>query len=132
MKDPNPILFDEPALKNAITCAIMMSFVDGEIHEKEWDVIQSFIDQFWQEDFSDQYAFKAKVSRDIEMIFSKSESFQAKTIEMVETLAKDLNSAQKDIVLNLVGDVMAADGIMTLEESKLFATFMDKLGIRFG
>jgi len=48
----------------------------------------------------------------------------------VEDLIPDLTLPQKNLVLNLVGDVMVADGIMTLEESKLFAVFMDKMGLQ--
>ena len=49
---------------------------------------------------------------------------------MIDNLTGNLDSHQKNQVLNLIGDVMIADGIMNLDESKLFTTFMDKLGIR--
>ncbi len=123
-------LFDETTLKNIISSAVLMSSIDGEIHQKEWEIILSFVDQHWQDDYQDFKSHQQNIERDIGMIFQEKEKFQQKLNDLVEQLTTNLNSRQKNIVLNLVGEVMIADGIMTLEESKLFATFMDKLDIR--
>lgn len=123
-------LFDEDTLKNAISCAVLMSSIDGEIHEKEWQVIQSFVDKYWQEEYKAFSRFQVEIKKEIESVFKKEASFQAKLDHFAAKLTDDLDSEQKNIVLNLIGDVMVADGVMTLGESKLFSTLMEKLGIR--
>lgn len=123
-------LFDEETLKNIISCAVLMSSIDGEIHKDEWSIIQSFANRHWKTDYDSFSSFEKLVKTEIEAIFNEKEKFQMKLNELVRKLTGNLNSQQKNIVLNLVGEVMIADGIMTLEESKLFQTFMDKLGIR--
>ena len=123
-------LFDENTLKDAIACAVLMSSIDGEIHDTEWQVIQSFANKYWKDDYMDFNTFQGEITGKIESVFNEEETFQEKLNQFLEKLTGNLTSQQKNIVLNLVGDVMAADGIMTLDESKLFASLMDKLGIR--
>lgn len=125
-------LFDEKTLKNAISCAVLMSSIDGEIHRTEWQVIQEFAGKYWQEDYQDFSRFQDEITKEIETVFKDEESFQSRLDHFIHELTNDLNSEQKNLVLNLVGNVMVADGIMTLEESKLFSTLMEKLGIRIG
>ncbi len=122
--------FDEEALKNAITCALLMSSIDGEVHDKEWDIIQTFIDRHWKKEYQDFPKFKKVVEQELDAVLKDKESFQSSLNSLIEKLTLHLSSDQKNVLLNLVGDIMIADGIMTLEESKLFATFMEKLGIR--
>ncbi|MBU2645088.1 hypothetical protein KKI24_10300 [bacterium] len=127
-------VFNERSLKNAIYSAVLMSLIDGELHEKEWVVIQAFVDQHWREEYEDfdqyQRAIKEKIVREVESIISDPQLLKKKIETIVEELIPDLTLPQKNMVLNLVGDVMVADGIMTLEESKLFAVFMDKMGLQ--
>lgn len=123
-------LFDERTLKSVITCALLMSSIDGEVHDREWDVIQLFIDRYWKKNYQDFPKFKKQMEQEIESVFNDFKSFQDRLDAMLEKLTDNLSADQKNALLNLVGDVMIADGIMTLEESKLFATFMEKLGIR--
>lgn len=123
-------LFNETTLKNAIACALLMSSIDGEVHEKEWAVIQGFVEKYWKEDYQHFPLYKSEMEHEIEQLLVGGKSLQSRINQRVTQLTGNLNSSQKNIVLNLVGDVMVADGMMTLEESKLFATFMEKLGIR--
>ena len=127
-------VFNEKSLKNAIYSAILMSLIDRELHEKEWEVIQAFADEHWleeDEDF-DQYqeVIKKEIINEVEIIIADPLLLKQKIEAIVEDLIPDLTLPQKNLVLNLVGDVMVADGIMTLEESKLFAVFMDKMGLQ--
>lgn len=122
--------FDEETLKNIIACALLMSSIDGEVHEKEWRIIKDFADEHWKEEYSDFGRFQKSAWKEIRSLFDENKKFQMKLNELVGKLTYNLNSHQKNTVLNLIGDVMIADGVMTLEESKLFATFMEKLGIR--
>lgn len=130
--NPNSVdeKFDEETLKNIIACALLMSSIDGEVHEKEWRIIKDFADIHWKEEYSDFGRFQKSVWREIRTLFDEDKKFQMKLNELVGKLTCNLNSHQKNTVLNLVGEVMIADGVMTLDESKLFATFMEKLGIR--
>lgn len=127
-------VFNEKSLKNAVRSAILMSLIDGELHEKEWDVIQAFVDENWREEYEDFNQFQESVKKDIieeiEGILSDEEKLKHKIDEMVDDLVPDLTLPQKNIVLNLVGDIMVADGIMTLQESKLFSVFMDRMGLK--
>lgn len=125
-------LFDEATLKNVIACAVLMSSIDGEIHDTEWQVIQSFADTYWKDGYVDFELFQEEVTHEIDRVFKDEETFQEKLDQFIEKLTDNLSSNQKNTVLTLVGDVMAADGIMTLEESKLFSKLMNTLGIRLG
>jgi tellurite resistance protein len=128
--DMQTTLFDEAKLKSVITCALLMSSIDGEVHDTEWNVIQTFINRYWKKDYQEFPKFKKIMEQEIETVFKDNQLFQARLDNLIEKLTTNLTSDQKNALLNLVGDVMIADGIMTLEESKLFATFMEKLGIR--
>lgn len=128
--EPSVNMFDEETLKNVISCAVLMSSIDGEIHADEWEIIQGFADKHWKPDYKSFTKHQKLITNDINSILNKEEKVQLKLNELVEKLTGNLNAEQKNVVLNLIGDVMVADGIMTLEESKLFATFMDKIGIR--
>lgn len=127
-------VFNEKSLKNAVYSAILMSLIDGELHDKEWSVIQAFVDEHWREEYEkfDQYQelVKTEIIKEVEGIISDADQLKKKIEVIVADLIPDLTLPQKNIVLNLVGDVMVADGIMTLEESKLFAVFMDKMGLQ--
>ena len=127
-------VFNEKALKNAIYSAILMSLIDRELHEKEWEVIQAFADEHWLDEYDDfeeyQEVIKKEIIKEVEIIISDPKLLNQKIEAIVEELIPDLTLPQKNLVLNLVGDVMVADGIMTLEESKLFAVFMDKMGLQ--
>lgn len=131
IEENNHKVFNEPNLKNAIFCALLMSSIDGEIHEKEWEIIQKFADLHWRQEYQRFEIFKEAMEKEIEPFLEKKETSQDRLKKMIEELTGQMNSSQKDVLLKLVGDVMAADGVMTLEESKLFALFMDEIGIRY-
>lgn len=122
--------FDEKTIKDVVYAAILMSYIDGEFHEKELDVVQSFAAEYWEDEFEDFDAFQEKAMKNVKKtVDSKSEL--SKTIDnVVGQLVAELTSQQRNVVLNLLGEVIVADGVMSLAESKLFSTFMDKMGIR--
>ncbi len=123
-------LFDESTLKSVITCALLMSSIDGEVHDREWDVIQLFIDRYWKKEYQDFSKFKKQMEQELETMYYDFKSFRDRLDSLLKKLTNNLSADQKNALLNLVRDVMIADGIMTLEESKLFATFTEKLGIK--
>ena len=122
--------FDEKALKDAVYAAALMSYIDGEFHDSEWDVIHDFVDDHWKGHYGDFDEHRDNIKQEIEYVVSTKSNLQKRLNDIVEELTSELTSNQRNVVLNLVGDVMAADGVLTLEESKIFATFMDKMGIR--
>jgi len=130
----NTGVFNENSLKNAVYSAILMSLIDGELHETEWKVIQGFVNEHWREEYEDfktyQSVVKKRITREVETILADPEKLKNQIEAVVEELTPELTLPQKNIVLNLVGDVMVADGIMTLEESKLFTVFMEKMGLQ--
>ncbi len=130
IEDYSVNIFDEETLKNVLSCAVLMSSIDGEIHETEWDAIVNFANKHWKAEYKSFSRYQKDVKKEIESILNEQDKFQLKLNELVAKLTGNLNASQKNIVLNLIGDVMVADVIMNLEESKLFATFMDKIGIR--
>lgn len=122
--------FDEKSLKDAVYAAALMSFIDGEFHDSEWDVIHVFVNDHWKKHYGNFDEHRDQIKQEIEYVVSTKSNLQKRLNDIVEELTSELTSNQRNVVLNLVGDVMAADGVLTLEESKLFATFMDKMGIR--
>ncbi|MCP4754913.1 MAG: hypothetical protein GY866_28895 [Proteobacteria bacterium] len=128
--DDETIVYNERTLKKVIFSAVLMSLIDGELHEKEWDVIESFADKYWREEYDLFYEYEKEVKKEIGAIVADESVLMGRIDGIVEQLVSQLDSPQKNEVLNLVGDVMTADGVMTLEESKLFALFMEKIGIR--
>ncbi|NQU65379.1 MAG: hypothetical protein HQ517_14010 [SAR324 cluster bacterium] len=127
-------VFNEKSLKSAIYSAILMALIDRELHELEWKVILAFVDKHWLDEYEDfdqyQENIKKKIVKEVEPLIDNPKLLNKKIEMIVEDLIPDLTLPQKNMVLNLVGDVMVADGIMTLDESKLFAIFMDKMGLQ--
>lgn len=124
------IQFDEENLKCAITCALLMSSIDGVVHDKEWAIIQRFVNAHWKEEYQDFKQYRAEVEQQLAPYLIDSIAFQGLLSEWVDNLTKDMTKAQKTILLDLVEDIMVADGILTMEETRLFDTFTEKLRIR--
>lgn len=123
-------IFDELNAKNAIACALLMSHIDGEVHEKEWAVIQKFVNAHWKPDYQDFKQAKVDVEQEIKPYLIDSLGFQGVLGELVDNLTKKMSSGQKTILLKLVNDVMVADGVMKAEEVRLFETFKEKIQVK--
>lgn len=122
-------LFNEVTLKSAIYSAVLMSLIDGELHDDEWKIIETFAKIYWLEDYENFEIYERKIKREIQSFLADNSKLEVTISDVVSHLTPELTSQQKNVVLNLVGEVMIADGVMTLEESKLFAVFMEKMGI---
>ena len=129
--DSSLIIFDEENLINAITCALLMSYIDGEVHEKEWTIIQRFVDTHWKENYRDFKKVLPDIEAQIKPYLIQSVAFQGILSELIDNLTKDMTPAQKNYLLNMVGNVMAADGFMAPEEAKLFEMFEEKLRFNY-
>lgn len=122
-------IFDESNLKNAISCALLMSYIDGEVHDREWAIIQKFVDTHWKKEYQNFKQFKIEVEEQIAPYLIDSISFQGVLRELIDNLTKEMSSSQKTILLTLVSDIMIADGVMAVEETRLLDMFNEKLRI---
>ncbi len=129
MSDESKIVFDELSLKNVFTCALLMSHIDGNVHEKELALILRFMNEYWKPNYQDLKQARADIEREIAPYLIESVAFKGMISEFVDNLTKQMSDAQKVILLKLVEDIMLADGIMTSEEVALFETFKRKLRI---
>ncbi|MCG8337853.1 MAG: TerB family tellurite resistance protein [Proteobacteria bacterium] len=129
MPDESKVMFDELNLKKAFTCALLMSHIDGQVHEKELALILRFVNEHWKTDYQDLTQVRADIEEEIKPYLIESIAFKGMISEFVDNLTKQMSDAQKVILLNLVEDTMMADGIMTSEEEALFETFKRKLRI---
>lgn len=125
-----PVIFDEDGLRNAITCAVLMSYIDGELHEKEWEIILRFVDAHWKKSSQEFKQFIDDVKEQIAPYLIQSVAYYGILDELVDNLIKEMTNSQKVVLLNLIEDIMIADGVLTSEESKLFETFSEKMRIR--
>ena len=107
-----------------------MSAIDKEIHKKEWNVISAFVKKHWKKEYGDFSNYKIKMINDLKGIVSSFEHIKNQLEEILTDLNPSLSQPQKTILLQLVGEVMAADNIMTIEESDLFAIFLKNLGVQ--
>lgn len=129
MPDESKVVFDELNLKNVFTCALLMSHIDGVVHEKELAIILRFMNDHWKPDYQDLKQARADIEEQIAPYLIESVAFKGMMNEFVDNLTKRMSDAQKITLLNLVEDIMMADGIMTSEEETLFETFKRKLRI---
>lgn len=106
-----------------------MSYIDGEVHPREWALIQRFVDTHWKKEYQDFRQFKVEVKNQIAPYIIDSIAFQGVLRELIDNLTKEMSFAQKSILLNLVSDIMIADGVMATEETELFEMFTEKLRV---
>jgi len=122
--------FDATSIKQVIFCALVMSAIDDEIHTKEWDVIQVFVKNYWKKEYGGFNEYKAKLIANLKVVLSNRAKLPEYMDKLLESLNTQLSGRQKSLLLELVGNVMAADNVMAIEESDLFAMFLKKLGIQ--
>lgn len=117
-------------LLSMVFCALLMSAIDKQIHKDEWAVIQGFIKQHWQKEYGDFSKHKQQMTEELKEVVSSYNLIKVKLEKILADLNPRLRQQQKNLLLQLVGDVMAADNVMALEESDLFAVFLKNLGIQ--
>jgi len=113
-----------------VFCALLMSAIDKEIHKLEWDIIQKFVRQYWQKDWGDFGHYKKQMISELKQIVADQEQTTNKLESVLSDLKSRLDQPQKNKLLKLAGEVMAADNVMSPEESDLFAIFLNNLGIQ--
>ena len=116
--------FDKREITEVLFCALLMSAIDKEIHIKEWEVIQVFINRYWKNDFGSFKDLERVIVKELSKLLKDSEKLEARLEHLFSWLAEELSQNQKQVVLDLVSEVMAAD------ESDLFAKFLKTFGLQ--
>ncbi len=124
----NSALFNETELKLVIYCAAMMSSIDKEVHDREWDAIQSFADKHWKDMFGDFVEFQKRIFTEINDLLKDESALYEKVDTLTTELGQNLSSEQRKVILGLLGDVIDADNVLAIEETNLFAAFIKRLG----
>ena len=121
-------LFDKSTLTSVIFCAALMSAVDGDVDKEEWDVIKSFINDYWAEDFGDFNKIQSQIAANVKQIMQNRAEMNIKLNKLVKILRSKLTTRQKEVLLRLVEEVMMADRRISPKEEKLLdqlITIMD-------
>ncbi len=117
---------DESKLKLIVFSAALMSSIDRDVHEMEWDIIQSFSSGFWREEYGSFVEYQKRIFTEINALLED----ETLLYERIDNLTNELNSClsddQQDKVLSLMEEVMTADG----EENTLSSAFFSRLGVK--
>ena len=117
-------LFDKKTLKSVIFCASLMSAIDGDIDKEEWVVIKEFIQTYWQNEFGEFKSVQTEIISNIKKLLTHPKELKKRTTQLITILGQQLNSKQKEVMLNLVREVMFADRKITEEEEDLLNRFI--------
>ena len=112
-------LFDKSTLTSVIFCAALMSAVDGDVDKEEWDVIKSFINDYWAKDFGDFTKIQSQIAANVKQIMQNRAEMNIKLNKLVRILRSKLTTRQKEVLLRLVEEVMMADRKISPKEEKL-------------
>ena len=112
-------LFDKSTLTTVIFLAALMSAVDGDIDEEEWVVIKQFIKSHWSAEFGEFKSVQAQIADHIKKLVHNPAALKKKVNQLVGILRKKLSMKQKEVLLNLVREVMMADKEINEQEEKL-------------
>lgn len=117
-------LFDKKTLKSVIFCASLMSAIDGDIDKEEWAVIKSFIKNYWQDEFGEFKRVQKEIISSVKKLLTHPEELKKRTTQLITILGQQLHGKQKEVMLNLVREVMFADRKITEEEEDLLNRFV--------
>jgi len=101
-----------------------MSAIDGDIDKEEWVVIKEFIQTYWQNEFGEFKSVQTEIISNIKKLLTHPKELKKRTTQLITILGQQLNSKQKEVMLNLVREVMFADRKITEEEEDLLNRFI--------
>ena len=127
--ETDQVVFDEIELKEVIFSAALMSSIDKDVHDKEWEVIDSFASEHWKKDYGNFIEFQKRIFSEINHLLQDEASLYEKIDLMISEFSHRFSQQQKSIILDLLGYVMVADNIVAIEESNLFTAFFERLSI---
>lgn len=112
-------LFDKSTLTTVIFLAALMSAVDGDIDEEEWTVIKQFIRLHWIDEFGEFKTVQTQIAAHVKKLVRNPVALKKKVNQLVGILRPKLSMKQKEVLLNLVREVMMADREVDEQEEKL-------------
>ncbi|MBU2645814.1 hypothetical protein KKI24_13985 [bacterium] len=119
MVSANRLLLSKAALKKIVLCSYIMSGIDGYMDEREFEVIAAFTDKNWLESFGDLDDFYKEIDSEILDFFIPARGKFQLNQEGVISIISDLTVEEETILLQLMTDVMEADGIIDPAEVSL-------------
>jgi uncharacterized tellurite resistance protein B-like protein len=117
-------LFDKSTLTTVIFLAALMSAVDGDIDKEEWAVIKQFIKSHWVSEFGEFKAVQTQITSNLKQLVHNPVALKKKVNQLVGILRPKLSMKQKEVLLNLVREVMMADKKIDEQEEKLIDQLM--------
>ncbi len=123
-------LFDKQTLKSVIFCASLMSAIDGDIDKEEWVVIKAFIKNYWQDEFGELKVVQNEIVANIKKLLRDPKELRKRTAQLITILGQKLHNKQKEVMLNLVREVMYADRKITTDEEDLLNRFIVMMDIK--
>ncbi|MBU2644111.1 tellurite resistance TerB family protein [bacterium] len=123
-------LFDKSTLTTTIFLAALMSAVDGDIDKEEWNVIKQFIKLHWVPAFGDFKEAQSQIISHVKKLVHNPEALKKKVNQLVGILRPKLSMKQKEVLLNLVREVMMADREIDEQEEKLIDQLMQIMEVK--
>ncbi len=123
-------LFDKSTLTTVIFLAALMSAVDGDIDEEEWNVIKHFIKSHWVSEFGNFKDVQTQIATHVKSMVHNPEALKKKVNQLVGILSSKLSMKQKEVLLNLVREVMMADREIDAQEEKLINQLMKIMDVK--
>lgn len=120
------------ALKKIVLCAFIMSGIDGYMDESEFEVISAFTDNKWLESFGDIDDFYKEIDSDVREFFIPAHGKFELNPESIASIIDDLTLVEETVLLNLMYDVMEADGIIDPAEITLIKIIKNHIEARSG
>lgn len=120
-------LFDKKTLTKVIFCAALMSAIDGDVDQTEWDIIHDFVQERWKREFGEFRTVRVEIIKNLKGLLKNGKVLNEKLDQLTALLSTHLNAAQKRVLVKLVERVMMADGKMKKQEEQLFDRFMNIL-----
>ncbi len=113
----NPL--NKPALKKIVLCSYIMSGIDGYMDESEFEVIAEFANENWLESFGEQEDFYKEIDREVLAFFVPNQGKFELNPDSITKIVNDLTLEEVTLLMNLMNDVMEADGILDPAEVNL-------------
>ena len=120
-------LFQEKQLKQVVLFITLMCSVDGLVHETEWESIQSFVNNYWQTDYSSFMKYQKELFDEISMLLNDEERYYEKIDHLIEIFAEQFSSEQKSRVMDLIEKLVTSDSLLALEETYIYNSLMKRL-----
>ncbi len=119
--------FDEEKLKLIVFSAALMSSIDRDVHEMEWDIIQSFSSSFWREEYGNFIEYQKRIFNEINTLLEDETRLYERIDNLTNELSSCLSDDQQNKVLSLMEEVMTADD---RAENSLCSAFFSRLGTK--